>query len=160
MSKDIKNYIKTCERCLRFKTKRHKAELYSILATHPMELININCLTVKPGKLDNDINIMVVMDHFTRYAQVLVAPFQTAKVVMQTPWNKHFIHYRPLRKFSVIKHDTLKAVWLLNCVDSQKLQKIRISPYRLQSNGQWEWSNSTLISMWVTLPNQAKINWP
>ena len=40
------------------------------------------------GRSDDSrsVNILVVMDHFTKYAQAYVTPKQTAPVVAQTLW--------------------------------------------------------------------------
>ena len=38
-------------------------------------------------------NILVITDHFTWYAQAFVTPSQTAWVVAQTLWDKFFMHY-------------------------------------------------------------------
>ena len=52
MTTDMENHIQTCERCLHFKSKPQKnpPELYPITATHPLELIHMDFLTIKSGK--------------------------------------------------------------------------------------------------------------
>ena len=57
-----------------------------------MELIHIDYLTIEGSKTDKDINILVVTDHFTCYAQAFVTPTQTATVVAQTLWEKLLMH--------------------------------------------------------------------
>ena len=69
-----------------------KTELYSITATHPLELTHIDFLTIESGKMGKDVNKPVVTDHFTWYAQGFVTPSQTAWVIGQTLWNKFFMH--------------------------------------------------------------------
>ena len=97
MLEDIEHHVKTCPRCLRFKTQPEKAELNSIIATRPLELVHIDYLTIEAptnSKSDKDINILVVTDHFTRYAQAYVTPSQKASVVAKTLWDNFFVHYR------------------------------------------------------------------
>ena len=53
-------------------------ELYSIKATHPLELIHVDFLTIESGKTGKDVSILVVTDHFTQYAQAFVTPSTTA----------------------------------------------------------------------------------
>ena len=43
-------------------------------------------------------NIMVITDHFTRYAQAYVTPKQTAVVVAHTLWENFLVHYGWLEK--------------------------------------------------------------
>ena len=47
MQEDIEHHIKTCPRCLRFKTQPEKAELNPIVATRPLELVHIDYLTIE-----------------------------------------------------------------------------------------------------------------
>ena len=58
-----------------------------------MELIHIDYLTIESKAKEKDINILVVMDHFTCYAQAFVTSSQTAAVVANTLWEWFFIHY-------------------------------------------------------------------
>ena len=43
----------------------------SIVATHPLELVHINYLCLEPGKGKEE-NVLVVIDHFTQYAQAYI----------------------------------------------------------------------------------------
>ena len=71
MEDDIEEYVKTCPRCMKFKAIPEKAELNIIDVTRPLELVHSDFLTIEAPKKDKDVNILVVTDHFTRYAQVL-----------------------------------------------------------------------------------------
>ena len=93
MSEDVRQYIRTCERCIRFKQPVEKAEMKSILCTYPMELIHIDFLTVGCPESEKQTNLMVITDHFTRYAQAPVTPNQTAPVVAKTLWEQFLTHY-------------------------------------------------------------------
>ena len=66
------------DRCLGFKSKPQKMELYPISTTYQLELIHIDFLTIESGKTAKDVNILVVTDHFTHYAQAFITPSQTA----------------------------------------------------------------------------------
>ena len=48
----MKNHIQTCDRCLQFKSKPQKTELYLITTTHPLELVHMDFLTIELGKTD------------------------------------------------------------------------------------------------------------
>ena len=54
-----------------------------ILVSYPLELIYLDFLTL--GGKANDckgVNILIVTDHFTKYAQAYITPKQTAMVVV------------------------------------------------------------------------------
>ena len=80
MSEDGRTVIRTCERCMHFKTTPQREEMYPITATYPLELIHLDFLSIG-GKDDVMKNVLVVTDHFTRYAQCYVTSNQLAVTV-------------------------------------------------------------------------------
>ena len=91
--KDVRQYIRTCGRCIRFKQPVEKAEMKPILCTYPIELVHIDFLTVGRPESEKQINLMVITDHFTRYTQAYVMPNQTVPVVAKTLWEQFLTHY-------------------------------------------------------------------
>ena len=63
-----------------------------ILVSYPLELVHLDFLTLG-GKTDDSINILIVTDHFTKYAQAYVTPKQTAVIAVKTLWENFLIHY-------------------------------------------------------------------
>ena len=59
-----------------------------------MELVHLDFLTLG-GKMDDSrsINILMVTDHFTKYAQTYVTSKKTAVVVAQTLWENLLVHH-------------------------------------------------------------------
>ena len=55
-----------------------------IQCTYPLELVHIDFLTIGKEGTDKATKIMVVTDHFTRYAQAYIMPKQTAPIVAKT----------------------------------------------------------------------------
>ena len=68
MYADVVSYINSCPRCLRRKSKQDKAPLVNIETNQPLELIHLDYLKIEPSK-GNIENVLVITDHFTRYAQ-------------------------------------------------------------------------------------------
>ena len=85
MAEDVCTHIHICERCLRFKQPQERAEMQPILVSYAMELIYLDFCTLggKAG-FTKSTNILVVTDHFTKYAQAYITPKQTAIVVAHT----------------------------------------------------------------------------
>ena len=50
-------------------------------------------LTIEATQGGKDIHILVINDHFTRYAQAIVTSLQTAKCTAQNLWDKFIVHY-------------------------------------------------------------------
>ena len=49
--------------------------------------------TIESSKEDKDINILVIADHFTHFAQAIVTTSQTAKVMAQASRNQFIMKY-------------------------------------------------------------------
>ena len=77
MYTDVASYINSCPRCLRRKSQPDQAPLPNIEANHLLELIHLDYLKIEPSK-GNIENVLVITDHFTRYAQAFPSKMQTA----------------------------------------------------------------------------------
>ena len=99
MAGDVCIHICTCESYLRRKQPQERAEMQPILVSYPMELICLDFLTLG-GKVGDakSTNILVITDHFTKYAQAYITPKQTAIVVARTLWENFLVHYGRLEK--------------------------------------------------------------
>ena len=124
-----------------------------------MELVHMDFLSNESDKAYKDVNILVVTDHFTRYAQAFITPTQTAREVAQTLWDKFFVHYSLPKQSLSDQGGNFESSLIAEVCKVSKIKKVRTSPYRPQTNRQWKWFNATLISMLGTLPNDAKIRW-
>ena len=70
-----------------FKIQPEKAELNPIITTRPLELVHIYYRTIEPqanSKSDKDINVLIITNHFTWYAQAHITSSQKAQVVCQS----------------------------------------------------------------------------
>ena len=70
-------YVVKCSRCLRRKTTPQVAPLQPIYATQPLELVHMDYLSLEPSK-GNIENVLVITDHFNRYALACPSKKQTA----------------------------------------------------------------------------------
>ena len=116
-------------------------------------------LTIESGKTGKDVNILVVTDHITWYAQTFVTPSQATWVVAQTLWDKFFMHCGIPEKILSDEGHNLESTVIAELCELSKIKKLQTTWYRPQCNGQCEHFNVTLISMIGTLPTEAKINW-
>ena len=83
-----------------------------ILVSYPLELIHLDFLTLG-GKADDHkgVNILIVTDHFTKYAQAYVTPKQTAMVAVHEPYGKiSWCIMDGLKRSSLIKESLLRII--------------------------------------------------
>ena len=69
-------------------------KMQPILVSYPMELFHLDFLPLG-GKVGvtKSVNILIVTDHFTKYAQAYITPKQTAIVIAPTLWENFLVHY-------------------------------------------------------------------
>ena len=158
MAVQAKEHIGKCHPCLAFKARQPKAPLENIVATHPLELVHLDFLCLEPGKGQEE-NVLVITDHFTRYAQAYVTRTQMAQTMAKTLWDKFIVHCGLPKKILTDQGCNFESQLVADLCELMGVQKIWTSPYHPQTNGQCERFNSTLINMLGTLPKEKKSEW-
>ena len=126
-----------CERCIRFKQKPEWAELKPLEASYPLEFIHMDFLKIS-GKDDKNTNVLVVTDHFTRYAQAYVTANQQASMVAHVFIDKFVTNYSWPTKILTNQSKDFNGLLFTALCREAKIHKIRTSPYHPQTNGQPE----------------------
>ena len=158
MLEDIRTIIRSCEHCMHFKMTPQHDEMYPIMATYPLELIHLDFISIG-GKDDVLKNVLVVTDHFTRYAQCYVTSNLLAVTVAKTLVDKYFTNYGWLDKILTDRGLSFENLLFKDICELAKIHKLRTGSYHPQTNGQCKRFNKTLISMLGTLPRDAKRTW-
>ena len=78
MQEEVTQYVVKCSGCLRRKSASQVAPLQPIYVSQPMELVQMDYLSLQPSK-GNIENVLVITDHFTRYALAYPSKTQTAQ---------------------------------------------------------------------------------
>ena len=100
----------------------------NIMATHPLELVHINYLCLKTGKGKEE-NVLVVMDHFTHYAQAYVTQSQTAQTMSKTLQDNFIVHYGLPEKFLLDQGRNFESKLIADLCKLMGTKKLRTSPY-------------------------------
>ena len=98
MQEEATQHVLKCSRCLRRKTPPQVAPLQPILVTQPLELVHMDYLSLEPSK-GNIENVLVITDHFTRYALAYPSKTQTAQATARILWDNFICHYGFPEKF-------------------------------------------------------------
>lgn len=155
MSAEVETKVKTCNRCIRWKTKPEKAApLVNIVATRPLELVCMDFLSVEPDS-SNTKDILVITDHFTKYAVAVPTPNQKARTVAKTLWDHFFVHYGIPEKLHSDQGPDFESQTIKELCELIGIQKVRTTPYHPRGNPV-ERFNRTLLNMLGTLENQKK----
>lgn len=159
MAAKVKRYIKTCGRCIARKTLPQRASpLNQITSKAPLDLVCIDFLQIEPDSKGIG-NVLIVTDHFSRYAQAFPTKNQKASTVAKVLWEKYFVHYGlPARIHSDQGRD-FESRLIKELLSMLGVRKSRTSPYHPQGDAQPERFNRTLLSMLGTLDTVKKQNW-
>ena len=160
MKKDVEEYVQNCLRCLRFKTIAEQTELTPIIVSRPLELIHMDFLMIESPKTEKDINVLIVTDHFTCYAQAFVTKSQTGNVVANTLWERFFSDYGFPEKILSDQGQNFESNLIAEVCKIAQIKKLCTTPYRPEGNGACERFNRTLISMIGTILEKMKLEWP
>lgn len=158
MNFDTENWIKNCNRCLRRKSTCQKAPLINITSSYALKLVCLDYLTLEPCKGGIN-NILVITEHYTRFAMTVPTKNQTAKTTAESLYNSFIIH----QGFPARLHSDQGAQFESNIIkelcEITKMEKSRTSPYHPMSNGMTKRFSRTLLNMLGTLENNEKQNW-
>ena len=80
MTDEVENYLAQCHSCLLRKAIYQRASVVIITTTQLLEMVCIDFLSLEPSKGGIE-NVLVITDHFTRYAQAFPTKYQTAKTI-------------------------------------------------------------------------------
>ena len=154
----IEEKCKKCERCFRRKAVPQKAApLQNISTTFPLDLVCMDYLSIEPDNRDTR-NVLVITDHFTKFAVAIPTKDQKAKTIAKALWENFIVHYGfPSRILSDQGRDfesnTIKELCAL-----MGATKIRTTPYHPRGNPV-ERFNRTLLNMLGTLEERDKYHW-
>ena len=86
MATQADNMVRGCRRCDEFQGSVQKAQLCPVRATQPWEMLHVDFTSIKvdadPKVKDiKTLQVLVVIDHFTRFAQAFVLPDKTAQTI-------------------------------------------------------------------------------
>ena len=104
-------------------------------------------------------NILVVTDHFTKYAQAYATRNQTAKTTARVLYENFFIHYSFPKRLHSDQGRNFESTMIKELCEITNIKKSRTTPYQPMGNGIAERFNSTLLNMLGTLEPSQKVDW-
>lgn len=143
---------------MRRKTRNERAApLCNIKTSRPLELVCMDFLSVEPDQ-SNTKDILVLTDHFIKYAVAIPTRNQKAQTVAKCLWENFLVHYGFPEKLLSDQGPDFESRTIKELCSIAGIQKVRTTPYHPRGNPV-ERFNRTLLQMLGTLENKDKSHW-
>ncbi|XP_043090123.1 uncharacterized protein LOC122340940 [Puntigrus tetrazona] len=114
-------------------------------------------LSLEPDR-SNIKDILVITDHFTRYAVAIPTRNQKAQTVAKSLWDNFFVHYGFPEKLLSDQGPDFESKLIKELCRMAGIHKVRTTPYHPRGNPV-ERFNRTLLQMLGTLDDKGKTRW-
>ena len=160
MASDIKNFIQKQCSCVKSKkpNREQRAPLVNITSYQPFEMVSIDYLHLDKCKGGYEY-ALVVVDHFTRFAQVFPTKNKSGRSAADKIFNDYVLHFGFPKTIHHDQGGEFENKLMKRLQELSGIRSSRTTPYHPMGNGQCERFNRTLINMLKTLSENQKRNW-
>ena len=129
MMGEAKEYVSTCRICQVAKGKQHLAPPQLYHADVPMELVHMDYLTIEHRRTGQDVNILIITDHYSRFAQAVRTSNQTAMIIAQAAYDYFFSKYGFPEKIVTDQGTNFESYLSKDLCKVAKISKLRTTTY-------------------------------
>jgi transposase InsO family protein len=104
-------------------------------------------------------HILVITDHYTRYAQAIPTKNQLAKTAAEAFFNHFIVHYGIPKRIHSDQGTNFESKVIKELCQLTGMKKSRTTSYHPMGNGMCERFNRTLLNMLGSLESHQKQNW-
>ena len=160
---DCKAMIRGCLHCHAFEGAIPKALLCPIRVYVPLELMHMDFMSIETdmelNKPPGVKNVLVITDHFTRYAMAFVTRDQTAKMVARVLYKQFIAIFGVPAKLLSDRGANFTSRLVKELCSVFGIQKYCTTLYHAQCNGQVECFHQMLFHMLGKLTKDKKAQW-
>ena len=161
MGDSIKAYIRSCNTCNEHKKAPRKAKcpMTQYHAGAPMERVHIDFLGPLPETSKGNTNILVMIDQFTKWVEIVPLPSQTAETTAKAAVNEFFTRFGCPFSIHSDQGRNFESALFKSLCETFHIHKTRTTPYRPSANGQVERVNRTLMDAVRCFVSKSQKDW-
>ena len=152
--------VHECQHCKIFEGVLVKAPLCPIWVCSPLELVHVDFTSIKTTMELNQPqsikNVLVLTDHFTRYAMAFITKDQKAKTITHILYDWFTTVFGMPTKFLSDRGANFTSALVEELCSAFGIQKCRTTTYHAQCNGQVERFHQTLFQIIGKLATDKK----
>ena len=146
MSRDIKNYVLGCTPCNKSKAanRKNKFPLTQNHAGLPLEKVHIDFVGPLPVSAKGNQHILVIVDQFTKWLEIVPLPSQRAEVTARAVVDHFFARFGAAAQIVTDQGTNFEAGLFKQVCQILGIHKSRTTAWRPSANGQVERHNRTI----------------
>ena len=164
MSQALLRAVANCGRCIQYEIKGQLPPMQPIICTESMELVHIDYIrmevTVATDKKPVVWNVLVVVDHFTRYVQAFITKNHMARTTARVLYNNYFPVFGFPQCLMLDQGTEFCGKVIAAMCSLLGVEKIRTTPSHPQTNRSAERVHQTLQRMIGKLDPKKRRKWP
>ena len=123
-----------------------------------MAIVCLDFLSIERSKGGFE-KVLVITDHFSRYAQAIPTRNETAKTTARVLFDHYIVYYGFPARIHSDQGANFKSNLIKELCKIARVEKSRTTPYHPMGNGQVERFNQTVLKMLGTLEDYQKSDW-
>ncbi|XP_041466120.1 uncharacterized protein LOC121416727 [Lytechinus variegatus] len=161
MKDNIQSYVMACPLCNRNK-KPDRHQRFPLTRYHagvPMETVHLDFLGPLPKTTNGNEYILMIVDQFTKWTEVIPLPSQTAEVTARAVVNEFFSRFGYPLQIQTDQGRNFESALFHQLCQLLHIQKTRTTAYGPSANGQVERYNRTLMAAVRCYVDKTQTQW-
>ncbi|MEE6463487.1 hypothetical protein FKM82_005933 [Ascaphus truei] len=159
MRESVELHCRRCTRCIQWKTlPTRAAPMAHLKSSGPMDLVCMDFLCIEPDTRGIG-NVLVITDHYTRYAQAFPTKDQRVVTVAKVLWEKYFLHYGLPNRLHSDQVRDFESNLIRELLKLLSITKSQTTPYHPEGDAMPERFNRALLDVLGTLKGSQKTEW-
>lgn len=161
MNESVKRFVQSCGTCNKHKkaTRKARCPLTKYHAGAPMERVHIDFLGPLPESSKGNAHILVMVDQFTKWVEIIPLPSQTAEMTAKAAVNEFFTRFGCPFQIHSDQGRNFESRLFKSLCETLHIEKTKTTPYRPSANGQVERFNRTLMDAVRCFVSKSQTDW-